>query len=116
VGWTRLRLELARSRLHPEGSHRIAYDLTLPLDANGRLDRVAFRDTPEPCTVHCFREDSDDRVGALHRRPGGYFVFAYGEPVPLEEKLPHFAEHRFAVGDYVSVSDPFGGEHTFRVV
>ena len=116
MGWTRLRLELARSHRHPDGSHRIAYEMTFPLDQNGRLDLVAFGDARELCTVHWFREDSDDRVGALHRRPGGNFVFAYGEPDPLEEQLPHLAEHRFMVGDYVSVTDPSGGQHTFRVV
>ena len=115
MSWTRLRLELARSHRHPEGSHRIGYEMTLPLDSARRLDQELFARTPELCTVHCFREDSDDRVGALHRNRGKFSI-VYGAPDPLEEQVPHFAEHRFAVGDYISVTDPQGGQHTHRVV
>jgi hypothetical protein len=116
MSWTRLRLELARGPDHPEGSHRIAYELTLPLDTWSRLAAGVFRELPELCTVHRYREDSDDRVGALRHHRGDHWVFAYGGPDPLEENLPRFGQHRFRTGDYVSVLDEQGRDHAYRIV
>ena len=116
MSWTRLRLELARGPDHPEGSHRIAYELTLPIDEEGRFAKDSFHRTPEFCTVHRYREDSDDRVATLRHRRSDHWVFAYGAPDPLDEDLPRFGQHRFRIGDYVSVLDGAGHDHAYRVV
>jgi hypothetical protein len=116
MSWTRIRLELARGPHHPEGSHRIGYELTLPLETNGRLAVSVFRELPELCTIHRQREDSDERVGTLKHHRGDHWVFAYGAPNALEENLPRFGQHRFQVGDYISVLDDHGHDHTYRIV
>ena len=116
MSWTRIHIELARGPDHPEGSHRVAYELTLPIDGEGRFDQKRFHATPELCTVHRYREDSDDRVGTLRHHRGDHWVFAYGAPGPLEEDLPRFGQHRFRIGDYLSVLDAKGQDHAFRIV
>ena len=116
MSWTRLRLELARSPERPEGSHRIAYELTLPLATDGRISVEGFRELPELCTVHRYREDSDDRVGTLRHHRGDHWVFAYGAPDAQEENLPRLGQHSFKVGDYVSVLDAHGRDHAYRIV
>jgi hypothetical protein len=116
MSWTRIRLELARGPDHPEGSHRIAYELTLPLTTEGRMSVDLFRQLPELCTVHRYREDSDDRVGTLRHHRGDHWVFAYGPPAAFEENLPRLGRHSFGVGDYVSVLDEHGRDHAYRIV
>lgn len=116
MSWTRIRLELARGPDHPEGSHRIGYELTLPLETDGRLAVSVFRELPELCTVHRYREDSDDRVGTLKHHRGDHWAFAYGSPDALEEDLLHFGQHRFRTGDYMSVQDQHGHDHAYRIV
>ena len=116
MSWTRLRLELARGPDHPDGSHRIGYELTLPLDTDGKLAVPVFRELPELCSVHRFREDSDDRTGTLKHHRGDHWVFAFGGPEGLEENLPRFGQHRFRIGDYVSVLDERGHDHAYRIV
>jgi len=116
MSWTRLRLELARGPERPEGSHRIGYELTLPLASDGHMAIEVFRELPELCTVHRFGEDSEERVGALKHHRGDHWAFTYAGPGAFEENLPRFGQHRLRVGDYVSVLDAHGRDHAYRIV
>ena len=116
MSWTRLRLELARGPDHPDGSNRIGYELTLPLARDARIETELFRALPELCTVHRFREDSDDRTGSLKHHRGDHWAFAYAGPDAFEEELPRFGQHRLRIGDYISVLDAQGSDHAYRIV
>src|SRR4051812_18321014 len=116
MAWTRIRLELARSHRHPEGSSHVGYELTLPLDDAGRFLPDIFHQAPELCTVHRFLDAGEDRTGSLRHRRGGHWVFAYGGDAPLDEVVPRLAQHRFAVGEYIAVLGGDEREHTYRVV
>lgn len=113
--WMRVRLELARDRDFPEGSHRHGYEFVLPLDNAGQLDRAHYRKTPELCTVHRFWEGSDDLTGTLHHTSRGQWMFSYHLGEMEDEPIPHFAEHKFREGEYIAVREPDGSEHTFRI-
>ena len=87
---TRIRLELARTAEHPDGSRLHGYELVAPLDAAGHLDADAWKSS------WAFRYDIDGDED--------------------DEAGYRLAQHSFNLGDYVSVRDEDGNLHTFRVV
>ena len=115
----KVRLELARDREYPEGSSRRGYEFVGPLDADDRLDPVAWKKYRERCRVRRFWEDEPDEIGHLVRKPGGNWAFHYdihGDPGD-DESGYRFGNHKFAIGEYVSIREH--GEdmlRTFRVV
>ena len=113
--WTRIRLEVARSPDFPEGSTRHGYELVLPLLADGRIDERTLKATPEPATVHRFWEGEGDAVGQVKHQRGRWLI-AYEPGGPADEPLHRFAEHRFRMGEYVSVREGAQAEHAFKVV
>jgi hypothetical protein len=114
--WTRVRLELARSRDFPEGSHHHGYEFVLPLNASGRIDRKAYQKTPELCTVHRFWEGSGDLIGTIHHTSHDRWMFSFHAGEMDDEPIPRFAEHLFREGEYLTVRETAGGEHTFSIV
>jgi hypothetical protein len=113
--WMRVRFELARSAEFPEGSHRRGYEFILPLDESGAIDRVAFRHAPELCTVQRFWEGSGDLSGTIRHGSHDRWVFVFDDDALDDETLPHFADHLLREGEYVSVRETTGGDHTFKV-
>lgn len=112
-----IRLELARSPGFPQGDPNHAYRLHLPLDAEGRIDGAAFRDTPPAWRVRRSRPGEADAHGRILRGPGGRFFFDYDDRSAHDDEAGfRFAEERFVVGEYVSIRDDDGEMRTFRVV
>lgn len=117
---TRVTLHLARMPGYPEGSARFGYDIIAPLDGDGRLDVVLWRDNRAACTVRRFRPDEDDRFGMLVHKAGGAggatWTLDY-DRTTTEDDEPGFRldRHRFVEGDYVSFADD-GEEHAYKVV
>lgn len=111
----RIRLEVARSRDFPTGSTRHGYELILPLLADGRIDEKTLKATPEPATVHRFWEGDGDAVGQVKHQRGRWLI-AYEPGGPDDEPLHRFAEHKFRMGEYVSVREGAHAEHAFKVV
>ena len=118
MAWMRVRVELARSPLFPDGSHHHGYEFTLPLDAAGRLDRKTYDRAPELCTVHRFwqGEGGEDATGEILRSGRGRWVFSWDPGEGEEEALPHLEQRVFRPGEYLAVREADGAEHTFRVV
>jgi hypothetical protein len=114
-----IRLELARSKEFPSGSPRHGYDLIAPLDAEGRIDPDEWRKHQKECGVRRFWENEEDTFGLLVHRPGGAeharWMFDYGTGGEDPDAGYRFGAHRFAVGEYVSISDHGGEVHTFKV-
>jgi hypothetical protein len=113
VQFRQIRIELARERGHPEGDSGVAYLIIAPLDANDRIDPALWREHREACRIARSRPDREDTHGYLVHRPGGGWAFHYesGAHVPDEVGL-HFANERFALGEYVYEG---GKMHTYRV-
>jgi hypothetical protein len=113
----KIRLELARDREHPEGSNRHGYEFVGPLDAEGHLDAADWKKHRERCRVKRFWLNEDDEMGHLVRKPGGHWAFHYEGDSDDDESGYRLGDHKFAVGEYVSIR-----EHdedvmrTFRVV
>jgi hypothetical protein len=110
-----IRLELARNPDFPEGSSRHGYELQAPLQPDGHLDQQAWRNRAAPLPVRRFWAGEADRHGELvHTRHGWAFSYAPGEDD--DEALFRLDRHLFRPGEYVTVTEPSGAAHTFRVV
>lgn len=112
-----IRLELARHPDYPEGSSRHGYELQAPLQPDGHLDEAAWRSLhrTEHTLVRRFWPGEDDRSGELvHTRHGWAFSYAPGEDD--DETVFRLDRHLFRPGEYVTVTEPSGAAHTFRVV
>ena len=111
-----VRLELAREKGHPEGDPREGYELIAPLDDLGRFSPDEWRKTRKSCTLRRFRAGHDDMHGMLIHTGSGGWAFSYD---PLsdddDEAVFRLDAHIFRPGEYVSVKEPAGPQHTFRV-
>jgi hypothetical protein len=97
-----------------EGDDHRGYTLIAPLTDDGRLDEAAFRAHKAAFTVRHFAPDEDPQEGRLARR-GERWFFDYGETGEADEPLYRIGQHRFAVGEYVSISDEDGRLLTYKV-
>jgi hypothetical protein len=115
VQFRQIRIALAREPGHPEGDDDIAYIFVAPVDAEGRIDPKLWRAHREACRVSRQRPGEQDRLGHLVHRSGGGWNFHYDGEANLPDDVGfHFADERFVVGEYVSISER-GTMHTYRV-
>ena len=116
MGLSRIVLRLARNpgTEFADGDDHRGYALVAPLTADGKLDEAAFREHRAACVVRRFAQDEDPVEGKLHRH-GGRWSFDYGDRADTEEPLYRLGEHRFSVGEYVSISDEDGRLLTYKV-
>ena len=100
-----------------DGDDHRGYTLTAPLTDDGHLDAGAYGQNGKGCTVRRFAPDEDAVEGQLKRRGGDRWYFDYGQGEAAEdEDLYRLGEHRFTVGEYVSVSDEDGRPLAYKVV
>ena len=97
-----------------DGDDHRGYALVAPLTPDGRLDEAAFRGHRSACVVRRFAPDEDPQEGRLARR-GERWYFDYGDSATDEEPLYRLGEHRFAVGEYVSITDEDHRLLTYKV-
>ena len=106
---------LAREPGHPVGDDDVAYIFVAPLDAEDRIDPKLWRVHREACRVSRLRPNEADQHGHLVHRSGGGWNFRYDGGADLPDDVGfHFADERFAVGEYVSINER-GKMHTYRV-
>ena len=115
----RIRLNLARSKDFPEGSTRHGYEFVAPLDAEGRIDPVLWKQHRDQCGVRRFWENEPDEIARLVHRPGskgGVWKFDYDPAGSEDDEAGYrFGAHLFRPGEYVSIRDEDGVLHTFVV-
>lgn len=109
-----VRLELAREKEHPQGSHEYGYDLVVPLDDDGSLDSKEFMAHRAECRVRRFRPGAEDVIGCLRRKPGPQWYLDYRGGEDDDEIGFRFNDERFVPGEYVSISSD-GVMHTYQV-
>ena len=98
-----------------DGDDHRGYTLTAPLTPDGKLDEAAFKAAAKACTVRRFAPDEDAEEGRLMRR-GERWFFDYDDTADTDdEPVYRLGEHRFAVGEYVSVADEDGRMLTYKV-
>ena len=98
------------------GDDHRGYALTAPLTGDGKLDAAAYGRLKAKCSVRRFAPDEDPADGKLMRR-GERWYFDYDQDeVADDEPIYRLGEHRFAVGEYVTITDEEGRPLTYKVV
>ena len=98
-----------------DGDDHRGYTLTAPLTPEGMFDEDAFKERRDQCTVRRFVPDDDPQEGRLIRRGQNWFFDYDEEDVADDEPVYRLGQHRFAVGEYVSVTDEDGRLLTYKV-
>ena len=98
------------------GDDHRGYSLTAPLTADGHIDEAAYSKAKAECTVRRFAPDEDATDGRLARKGQRWFFDYDGEDTADDEPVHRLGEHRFAVGEYVTVADEDGRPLTYKVV
>jgi hypothetical protein len=98
------------------GDDRRGYALTAPLTPDGLLDETAYAKIRDVCAVRRFAPDEPPADGRLARK-GQRWFFDYDEADTADdEPVYRLGQHRFAVGEYVTVTDEDGRPLTYKVV
>jgi hypothetical protein len=98
-----------------DGDDHRGYSLVAPLTPDGHLDAAAYAKVRDACVVRRFAPDEDAADGRLVHR-GARWSFDYeGDIYSEDEPVHRLGEHRFAVGEYVSVTDDDGRPLTYKV-
>lgn len=98
------------------GDDHRGYSLTAPLTEEGLLDEAAYGKNRDACTVRRFTPDDDPADGRLARKGSRWFFDYDSEDADDDEPVHRLGEHRFAVGEYVTVTDEDGRALTYKVV
>jgi hypothetical protein len=98
-----------------DGDDHRGYTLTAPLTADGMFDEEAYKAAQKQCTVRRFTPDDDPQEGLLKRRGDRWFFDYDEEDAADDEPLYRLGQHRFSVGEYVSVTDEEGRLLTYKV-
>lgn len=98
-----------------DGDDHRGYALVAPLGPDGKLDTEGFAAEKANCTVRRFVPDEDAVMGVLKRR-GQTWYFDYDAADDTDDEPVHrLGEHRFAVGEYVSIADEDGRMLVYKV-
>jgi hypothetical protein len=98
------------------GDDHRGYSLTAPLTGDGHIDAASYARSKDACVVRRFAPDEDAADGRL-AHAGARWFFDYGDTdVGDDEPVYRLGEHRFAVGEYVTVTDENGRPLTYKVV
>ena len=98
------------------GDDHRGYALTAPLTDEGLLDEAAYGKAKDACHVRRFAPDEDPADGRL-ARTGQRWWFDYDDGADADdEPVYRLGQHRFAVGEYVTVTDEDGRPLTYKVV
>ena len=95
------------------GDDHRGYSLLAPLTVDARLDSAAYSKVKDSCIVRRFAPDEDPADGKLARQ-GTRWLFDYGDMD--DEPGYRLGDHRFAVGEYVTITDEDGRPLTYKVV
>lgn len=98
------------------GDDHRGYALTAPLTADGLLDEGAYAKARDACTVRRFAPDEDAVDGHLARKGQNWFFDYDADDTADDEPVHRLGQHRFAVGEYVTVTDEDGRPLTYKVV
>lgn len=97
------------------GDDHRGYALVAPLTPDGHLDEAAYARSRAACSVRRFAPDEDSAEGRLARR-GTRWYFDYDRSdTDDDEPIHRLGQHRFIVGEYVTVTDEDGRPLTYKV-
>lgn len=116
MAFKQITLRLARNPGLPDGDDKRGYVLTAPLTIDGHLDLDAWREDRKKATVIRFDPDADERADGwlTHRGSNWYFHYDEDHEGP-DEPAYRLGDHRFAPGEYVTITHHDEDALTYRV-
>src|ERR1700712_1421239 len=116
MGLFRIVMRLARNpgTEFAGGDDHRGYALTAPLTADGMLDEAAYAKVKAQCLVRRFAPDEDPAGGRLSRTRGRWFFDYDDDDAADDEPIHRLGEHRFAGGEYVTVTDQNGSPLPYK--
>lgn len=112
---THIRLELAREPGRPAGDAADGWDIVAALDRDGRLDADACRRAGDRVRVRRFSGDRTVATGRLRQGAGGRWILDLEPDDATDATGYRFGEERFVPGEYVSMDEADGDQHTYVV-
>jgi len=108
-------LELARNPgTDPAFTRRAKrYVITAPLNADGRLEQSGA--IPRRWPVRRFGDVGEGEVGWLAHRGKAWFIDYDEDTVRDDEAIFRLSDHRFVVGEYLTITGDSGRALTYRV-
>lgn len=98
-----------------DGDDHRGYTVVAPLHDDGKLDLDAFQKVRADCSVRRFAPDEEAVTGRLSRK-GQTWFFDYDASDDTDDEPVHrLGDHRFSVGEYVSVADEDGRMLAYKV-
>lgn len=98
------------------GDDHRGYTVTAPLTEDGMIDEAAYGKSKAQCVVRRFAPDQDAVDGRLARQ-GERWFFDYDDSDNTDDEPVHrLGQHRFSLGEYVSVTDEDGRPLTYKVM
>jgi len=116
MSWYEVRLELARTPDHPDGSNQHGYQLRVPLDATWHLDEAEWRLHKDKAIVHRFWENEDDQYGNLIHTRHRTWAISYEPGEDDDTPLFHLETHLLKQGEYISINEHDGETLPFKIV
>ena len=98
------------------GDDHRGYTLTAPLTVDGHIDEPAYVKARAQCVVRRFTPDEAPAEGRLSRRGKSWFFDYDADETADDEPVHRLGDHRFAVGEYVTVADEDARPLTYKVV
>lgn len=113
--WKTIRLELARTAEHPNGSSAHAYVFRVPLDGAGLIEPQALREAEKRPVVRRFWPGERDQNGVVITTDKGW-AFSYKVGDDDDEMIFGLQNHPIKVGEYLTITEADGSELPFRVI
>lgn len=98
------------------GDDHRGYTLTAPLTSDGHLDEAAYARNRAACSVRRFTPDEEAVDGRLARKGSRWFFDYDAADTADDEPVHRLGDHRFALGEYVTVTDEDGRALTYKVM
>lgn len=114
----RVTLRLARNpdAGAPDGDPHRGYTIVAPLDAEGRLDPVLWKQEKARCTVIRFSPNADERADGWLTHRGTHWALHYDDADEgPDESVFKLDAHKLAADEYVTVRHPGGEALVYRV-
>jgi hypothetical protein len=113
--WKTIRLEMARTADHPNGSSAHAYVFRVPLDDEGVIEPETLKKAEKRPVVRRFWLGEADQSGVVIVTPKGW-AFSYKIGDDDDEVIFRLKDHPLKVGEYLTITEADGSELPFRVV
>lgn len=113
---TRVTLKLAHNPDEPNVDLNHGYIIDAPIGRDGKLSEDIWDKNKEACLIKKFGHSEDDFADGQIIKRGGNWFFDYGlTKRGLDENGFKLGEHRFWLGDYVTINDYNGKALTYLV-